>query len=164
MNKEDIKSMFGKEGLCVSYIILACSILICSWFAFWLYTDSDIEKLRDYHAGYNMLLLYERFEDAKKFHSEMLASIYDDRIDEIWWDLIDGAENGYAKLQLYSRLLAGNPDREKIYKDIATILGVATEEFSTKEKTKYLASLKEIRGVHIDWLEKYELVLSVDDK
>ena len=151
----------NKEGLCVSYIILACSIFICSGFAFWLYTDSDIEKLRDYRAGYDMLLLYERFEDAKKFHSEMLASIYDD---EIWWNLIYDEDNGYAKLQLYSRLLADNPDLEKIYKDIAAILGVAPEEFSTKEKTKYLASLKEIRGVHIDWLEKYELVLSVDDK
>ncbi len=164
MNKENIKSMFDMEGPCISYMILACSIFVCTCFVFWLYTESDIEKLRDYHARYNVLFLHERFEDAGKFHSEVLASIYDDEIDKIWWDIIRKEHDGYEKLQFYSRLLAGNPGIEKIYHEIAAILVVAPEEFSRTQMDKYLTSLKEIRGVHPGWLEKYDLVFVDDEK
>ncbi len=158
MNKEDIKLMVHKDGPCVSYLILACSIFICSGFAYWLYMDSDIEKVRDYKFEYNRLHLYERDEDAKKFLSETLASIFDDEIDVIWLPVIREEANGYAKLQLYSRLLAGNPDHEGIYKEIAELLAIATEEYSIKERTRYLTALKEINGIHHVLLEKYGLL------
>jgi len=163
MNNEDIKLMVHKDGLCISYLILACSIFVCSGFAYWLYMDSDIEKLRDYRFGYNRLILYERLDDAKKFRSETLASIFDDEIDIVWLPVIYSEIDGYAKLQLYSRLLAGNPDREAIYKEIAAVIDTATEEFSIKERTRYLTALKEIKGVHNVLLEKYGLLITVDD-
>ena len=90
--------MLNKDGLCVSYLILACSIFICSGFAYWLYLDSDIVKLRDYRFKHQTLLLYERFDDAKKLRSETLVSIFDDEIDEIWWNFIYSADDGYVKL------------------------------------------------------------------
>lgn len=155
--------MLNKDGLCVSYLILACSIFICSGFAYWLYLDSDIVKLRDYRFKHQTLLLYERFDDDKKFRSETLVSIFDDEIDEIWWNFIYSADDGYVKLRLYSRLLAGNPDREVIYQEIAGTMDSATEEFSIKERARYLTALKEIKGVHNVLLEKYGLLVTVDD-
>ena len=155
--------MLNKDGLCVSYLILACSIFICSGFAYWLYLDSDIMKLRDYRFKHDTLLLYERFDDDKKLRSETLVSIFDDEIDEIWWNFIYSADDGYVKLRLYSRLLAGNPDREVIYKEIAALMDSATEEFSIKERARYLTTLKEIKGVHNVLLEKYGLLITVDD-
>jgi hypothetical protein len=158
MNNEDIKLMVHKDGLCISYLILACSIFVCSGFAYWLYMDSDIEKLSDYHFGYNRLILFEQLDDAKKFRSESLASIFDDEIDRIWWDVIYSVDDGYVKIRLYSRLLAGNPDYESIYKDIADTMDSATEEFSIEERTRYLTALKEINGIHHVLLEKYGLL------
>jgi len=155
--------MLNKDGLCVSYLILACSIFICSGFAYWLYLDSDIMKLRDYRFKHDTLLLYERFDDDKKLRSETLVSIFDDEIDEIWWNVIYSADDGYVKLRLYSRLLAGNPDREAIYQEIADTMDSATEEFSIKERARYLTALKEIKGVHNVLLEKYGLLITVDD-
>lgn len=155
--------MLNKDGLCVSYLILACSIFICSGFAYWLYLDSDIVKLRDYRFKHQTLLLYERFDDDKKFRSETLVSIFDDEIDEIWWNFIYSVDDGYVKLRLYSRLLAGNPDREVIYQEIAGTMDSATEEFSIKERARYLTALKEIKGVHNVLLEKYGLLVTVDD-
>ena len=151
--------MFHKDGLCVSYLILACSIVICSGFAYWLYMESDIEKIRDYRFGYNRLILFERLDDAKKFRSETMASIFDDEIDKIWWNVIYNVDDGYVKLQLYSRLLAGNPDYEAIYKEIADLMDAATEEFSIKERTRYLTALKEINGIHHVLLERYGLLV-----
>ena len=158
MNNEDIKLMVHKDGLCISYLILACSIFVCSGFAYWLYMDSDIEKLRDFHFGYNRLILYERLDDAKKFRSETLASIFDDEIDIVWLPVIYSEIDGYAKLQLYSRLLAGNPDHEVIYRDMADTMNVATEEYSIKEKNSYLTRLKSTKGVQNVLLEKYGLL------
>jgi len=127
MNNEDIKSMVNKDGLCVSYLILACSIVFSAGIAYWLYKDSDIEKFRDYRFGHNRLLVYERFDDANKLRTGTLASIFDDEIDKIWWPVIYREDNGYAKLNLYSSLLAGNPDHEEIYEEIADILDAAPE-------------------------------------
>ncbi|MCH8163727.1 MAG: hypothetical protein IIA99_06530 [Proteobacteria bacterium] len=121
--------------------------------------ESDIEKLRDYRFGYNRLILFERLDDAKKFRSETMASIFDDEIDKIWWNVIYNVEDGYVKLQLYSGLLAGNPDYEAIYKEIADLMDAATEEFSIKERTRYLTALKEINGIHHVLLEKYGLLV-----
>jgi len=158
MNNEDIKLMVNKDGPCVAYLILACSILICCGFAYWLYMDSDVEKFRDYSFGYDRVLLYERFEDAKKFRTESLASIFDDEIDIIWWHAIYSEDDGYAKLQLYARLLAGNPDYEAIYKEISAVMDAATEEFSISERNRYLTGLMEIKGVHNVLLERYGLL------
>jgi len=163
MNSEDIKLMVNKDGPCVSYLMLVCCIFICSGFAYWLYIDSDIEKLRDYRFGYNRLILFEQLDDAKKFRSEVLESIFDDEIDVMWLPVIRSELDSYEKLQFYSRLLAGNPDHEVIYRDIADIMDAATEKYSIKDRTRYLTALKAIKGVHNVLLEKYGLLFTVDD-
>jgi len=155
--------MANKDGLCISYLILACSIFVCSGFAYWLYTDSDIEKLRDFKFRYNWLLTYERQEDAEKFRTETLASIFDDEIDIMWLPVISKEPDGYAKLQFYSRLLAGNPDQDVIYRDIADTMNAATEEYSIKERTRYLTRLKATKGVHHILLERYDLLITAEN-
>ncbi len=150
--------MAHKNGPCISYCILAFSIIIFSGFSFWLYKDTDLIKFVDFTNESRKLLFYARYEDNLKLRNKTLEDIFDDEIDIIWFPFVQQEPDGYVKLQLYSRLLAGNPDHESIYKEIAALLGKATEEFSIKERTKYLASLKEIKGIHNVLLEEYELL------
>jgi hypothetical protein len=164
MNNDYIKPIVGENGICLSYLLLGCSIFICSGFAYWLYIESDIEKIRNYRFESNRLIDHDQLDEYKKFHTETLESIFDDEIDQIWWYVIREAENGFVKLQLYSRLLAGNPDREDIYKEIAALLDIAPEEFSNEDRTKYLNSLKEIKGIRNVLLEKYSLLASTTQK
>jgi len=154
--------MVNKDGLCVSYLILACSIFFSAGFAYWLCKDSDIEKIRDYRLEHNRLLVFQRFDDANKLRTETLVSIFDDEIHIIWWPVIYREVNGYAKLNLYSRLLAGNPDHEAIYEEIADILDAAPEELSIKKRTDYLTALMAIKGVDNELLEKYGLLITPD--
>ena len=160
--------MFYKKGLCSSYFILACSIVISGWLAFWLYTDTDLTKYIDFSSDSRKLLLYKRYEDNLKLRSETIASIIDDDIDIIWLRFITNEDDGYAKLQLYLRLLAGNPDYEVIYRDIALTMDSATEEFKIKEKPGYLKELMAVKGVHHILLERYGLldtrVISKEEK
>ncbi len=147
-----------KNVPCASYCILAFSIITFSGFSFWLYKDTDLIKYVDFSKESRKLLFYKRYEDNLKLRNEILEEIFDDEIDIVWLPFVRDEQDGYVKLQLYSRLLAGNPDHESIYKEIAALLGKATEEFSIKERTKYLASLKEIKGIHNVLLEEYELL------
>lgn len=150
--------MMVKKELCVSYFILTCSIALCSGFAYWLSMDSDIEKARDYSEEYHKLLLHQQYDEAKEFRSETLISIFNEKIDNLWWHVIYGTDDGYAKLQLYARFLAGNPRHEEVYKEIARLLEIAQEEFSVEEKTKYLMRLNAIPDVHAILLERYNLL------
>ncbi len=106
--------------------------------------------------------MYERFDDAKELRSETLASIFADKIGREWLSVIQEEPDGYVKLRLYSRLLAGNPDREATYKEIAEVMDAATEEFPIAEKNNYLESLKIIAGIRHELLEKYGLLIISD--
>jgi len=156
--------MIHKDGLCLSYFILACSILICSGIAFWLYNDTELEKYIDYNSKSKKLLFYKQYEDNFKLRNEILAEIFDDEIDLIWLNFVKDEPDGHVKLQLYSRLLAGTPDREETYQEIAAIITDAPKEYPVKEKIRYLIALKAIKGVHLDLLEKYSLFVTAENK
>ena len=57
--------MAHKDGLCVSYFILACAIVISSGFSFWLYKDTDLIKYTDLVRDSRRLLFYQQYEDAE---------------------------------------------------------------------------------------------------
>ena len=155
-------NIVNKDGLCVGYIILACSIIVCSGFAFWLYRDTDMEKHIKYLDDYRRLQLYERYENVSNLRSETLAELVDDELNQIWLPLIQKEPDGYWKLKLYARLLAGNPDREESYKEIAAIINSVPEVFHSNMRTRYLNALKEITGVHDELLERHGL-LTIDN-
>lgn len=156
--------MVHKDGLCVSYCILAFSIIITSGFAIWLYKDTDLIKYTDFTTESRKLKFYARYEDNLKLRNEILEEIFDDEIDIAWMPFVQDEPDGYVKLQLYSRLLAGNPDHEEIYEQIGHIIESAPGEYPSKQKIRYLTSLKAITGIQNDLLEKYGLLIIADNR
>jgi len=156
--------MVYKDGLCVSYFILACAIVISSGLAFWLYKDTDLIKYTDLVRDSRKLLFYQQFEDAEKLRKEIMAEVFDDEVDIIWLPLVKNENDGYVKFQMYLRLLESNPDYEIIYKDIADLMVSAPEEFQEKDKTRYLKEIMAIEGVYQVLLERYDLLVSDENK
>ena len=110
------------------------------------------------------LLFYEQDEDDLKLRDETMTEIFDDEIDIIWLPVVGDEPNGYAKLQLLSRLLAGNPDNEEVYALTGAVMDSAPEEYPVEEKIRYLTALKAIKGIDDDLLEKYGLLIVADNK
>ena len=156
--------MFYRDGICINIHILAWSIIISLGFAFWLYRDTDLIKYLNFSRESSKFLLFEQYEDDLKLRKETLTDIFDDEIDLIWLSVVQDEPDGHVKLQLYSRLLAANPDREKSYKEIASIIDSAPEEYPIKEKHHYLMALKAITGIHDVLLDKYGLLITADNQ
>ena len=156
--------MVHKDGLCVSYFILACAIAISSGFAFWLYNDTDLIKYTDLVRDSRKLLFYQQYEDAEKLRKETMAEVFDDEVDIIWLPLVKNETDGYVKFQMYLRLLESNPDYEIIYRDIAALMDFASEEYQTKDKPRYLKALMAIEGIHHVLLERYNLLVTAENK
>ena len=156
--------MVHKDGLCVSYFILTCAIIISSGFAFWLYKDTELIKYTDLVRDSRKLLFYKQYEDADKLRKETMAEVFDDKVDIIWLPLIKNEKDGYVKFQMYLRLLESNPDYEIIYRDIAALMDLASEEYQTKDKPHYLKALMAIEGVHHVLLERYDLLVTAENK
>ena len=156
--------MVHKDGLCVSYFILACAIVISSGFAFWLYKDTDLIKFTDLVRDSRKLLFYQQYEDAEKLRKETMAEVFDDEVDIIWLPLVKNEKDGYVKFQMYLRLLESNPDYEIIYRDIAALMDLVSEEYQTMDKPRYLKTLMAIEGVHHVLLERYDLLVTAENK
>jgi len=158
------KSMLHKDGLCLSYLLLACSIVISAGFAYWLYNDTDMEKFLHFTSETKRLTFNEQYEEDLKLRSEVLNDIYSDEIDIIWLPFVQDLPEGYTKFEMYLGLLAGDPEREETYAEIAAVIDSFSEEFPTEDKIRYLAALKAIKGVDNDLLEKYDLLNAEDSK
>jgi len=155
--------MVHKDGLCVSYFILACAIVISSGFAFWLYKDTDLIKFTDLIRDSRKLLFYQQYEDAEKLRKETMVEAFDDEVDIIWLPLVKNEKDGYVKFQMYLRLLESNPDYEIIYRDIAALMDLVSEEYQTMDKPRYLKTLMAIEGVHHVLLERYDLLVTAEN-
>ncbi len=151
-----------KDSLCVSYLVLAIAIFICTGFALWLYQDTDMEKYIDYTREYRRLHLYDRFEDASKYNSDVLAGLTGDELDEIWLSTVQGERDPNLKLESYLRLLKGNPEREASYKEIADLINSLIDKDQINEREQYIKRLKAIPNIQKNLLEKYGL-LSIDN-
>jgi len=164
MNSEDIKSTVNKDGLCLSHIFLACSIVVSAGFAYWLYEDTDIEKFLYFTSETKRLTFNEQYEEDLKLRYEVLNDIYDDEIDIIWLPFVQDLPEGYTKFEMYLGLLGGDPEREETYAEIAAVIDSYSEEFPTEDKIRYLSALKAIKGVDNELLEKYDLLNDEDSE
>ena len=158
------KSMLHKDGLCLSYLLLACSIVISAGFAYWLYNDTDIEKFLHFTSETKILTFNEQYEEDLKLRSEVLNDIYSDEIDIIWLPFVQDLPEGYTKFEMYLGLLGGDPEREETYAEIAAVIDSFSEEFPTEDKIRYLAALKAIKGIDNELLEKYDLLNAKNSK
>ena len=122
--------MAHKDGLCVSYFILACAIVISSGFSFWLYKDTDLIKYTDLVRDSRRLLFYQQYEDAEKLRKETMAEVFDDEVDIIWLSLIKNENDGYVKFQMFLQLLESSPDFVSFYVGISGLF-CATPEAPT---------------------------------
>jgi len=156
------KSMLHKDGLCLSYLLLACSIVISAGFAYWLYKDTDMEKFLHFTNETRRLLFNEQYEEDLKLRSEVLNDIYSDEIDIIWLPFVQDLPEGYAKLEMYLGLLGGDTEREETYAEIAAAIDTFPEGLHINDKYSYLKTLEEIKDVRQDFLAKYNL-LNVED-
>ena len=158
------KSMLHKDGLCLSYLLLACSIVISAGFAYWLYNDTDIEKFLHFTSETKILTFNEQYEEDLKLRSEVLNDIYSDEIDIIWLPFVQDLPEGYTKFEMYLGLLGGDPEREETYAEIAAVIDSFSEEFPAEDKIRYLAALKAIKGIDNELLEKYDLLNAKNSK
>jgi len=151
-------STFHKDGLCLSHLFLAFSIVVCSGFAYWLYEDTDMEKFLYFTSETKKLTFYEQYEEDLQLRNEILNDIYDDEIDIIWLPFVQDLPEGYTKFEMYLGLLGGDPEREETYAEIAAVIDSYSEEFPTEDKIRYLSALKAIKGVDNKLLDKYDLL------
>ncbi len=152
------KSIPHEDGLCLSHLFLACSIVVSAGFAYWLYEDTDIEKFLYFTSETQRLTFNEQYEEDLKLRYEVLNDIYDDEIDIIWLPFVQDLPEGYTKFEMYLGLLGGDPEREETYAEIAAVIDSYSEEFPTEDKIRYLSALKAIKGVDNKLLEKYDLL------
>jgi len=164
MNSEDIKSTVIKDGLCLSHLLLAFSIVVCSGFAYWLYEVTDIEKFLHFTSETKRLTFNEQYEEDLQLRYEVLNDIYSDEIDIIWLPFVQDLPEGYTKFEMYLGLLGGDPEREETYAEIAVVIDSFSEEFPTEDKIRYLSALKAIKGVDNELLEKYDLLNDEDSE
>lgn len=153
-----------KDGLCLSHLFLACSIVVSTGFAYWLYKDTDIEKFLYFTSETKRLTFYKQYEEDLQLRRDILNDIYDDEIDIIWLPFVQDLPEGYTKFEMYLGLLAGDPEREETYAEIAAVIDSFSEEFPTEDKIRYLTALKAIKGVDNKLLEKYDLLNAENSK
>jgi len=154
--------IFHKDGLCLGHLLLACSIVVSTGFAYWLYKDTDIEKFLYFTSETKRLTFYKQYEEDLQLRYEILNDIYDDEIDIIWLPFVQDLPEGYTKFEMYLGLLAGDPEREETYAEIAAVIDSYSEEFPTEDKIRYLTALMAIKGVDNELLEKYGLLITPD--
>lgn len=155
-------NMFKNDEMYIGYIILAGSICVGSVFGLWLYKDTDLEMYIDYISKFRRLHLYERYTEASALRSETLAGMTGDTLAQVWLPVVQEEPDVARRLDLYSRILAANPERESSYEEIAEIINTSVEEFTMKEKRHYLKKLRAIKGINYSFLDAYGLLMNDD--
>lgn len=140
--------------------LLIFTLVSTTFFCYWLFTESDDEKLHRVYLQFDRLRLEGRQTEADKLFDETLSSTGDGPLDPIYTPLIRAKSNGYQRLEYYERILAGDPGREATYKEIETILSFVPDKYVVEIRTKYLAALANIPEVRQDFLRKYNLQLN----
>ncbi len=153
--------MFKYKGLCIGHLILACTIVICFVFAWWLNAETEVDKYRNYMRSHNKLFFTGQFEAVEKLRVKTLAEMTNDKLDNMWIQLVEAEQDGLPKIQLYIRILAGNPENEFTYVQISSLLkSVFPEESQSQERFHILKRLQGIEGIRYDLLERNNLSLS----
>ena len=145
----------------MSHLILACSIIICSVFALWLNAETEVDKYRNFMRAHNKLFFTGQFEAVEILRAKTLAGMTSDKLDNMWIQLVEAEQDGLPKIQLYIRILAGNPENEFTYVQISSLLNsVFPEESQNKERLQILKRLQGIEGIRYDLLERNNLSIN----
>jgi hypothetical protein len=150
--------MFNYKELSLSYLILACTVVVFSAFSLWLYKDAEVNKFISYYHAYQNFVLTDQPEEVEKLRVKTLSEIADDKLDIVWLPLVEMEKDELQKLRLYLRILAGNPEDELTYANIGFLINnVLSGEEQSQKRFQFLASLQEIEGVNHDLLKQYNL-------
>ncbi|MBL1141657.1 MAG: hypothetical protein HND53_06460 [Proteobacteria bacterium] len=153
--------MYNFKGLCISHLVLACSVAICAVFAIWLNSDTEVEEYRAFMLVYDNFFFTNEKEEAKKFRHKKLAELKGNKIDNMWLPIVEVEEDGPYKIQLYIRILAGDPEKEFTYIQLAALIYIVfPEESQRQQRNKFFKEIQEIEGIHYHLLEKYNLLVS----
>lgn len=141
----------------LSHIIFVGILLIFAGFTYWLISESEPERASNFFHEYKLLVIQGKSKEAEILFDEALSHGDDSQLDEIWLPLVLSQEDGYDKLINYSRLLAGNTEREATYEEISNLITRSPKDFQENLKEYYLVELLEIPDVRIDLLRKFDL-------
>lgn len=150
--------MSDNKNLLAGSIFLSSSLLLCAGFSYWLVNETEAERAQRFHREYDLLRLQEKHQQAGELFMDVLSVGGDAPLDEVWLPLVLVQADGYARLTNYSRILAGNPDREATYEEISNFIVNAPQSFHDELKGHYFAALIDIPQIRIEWLQKYGLV------
>lgn len=114
--------------------------------------------MRRVFLEHESLELQGRSDEAVALFERALADVDNaGALDPVWLPFIRMRLNGYEQLEYFARVLAGDPDREMTYAEIADLIKFAPEAFHREIKRRYLTELAAIPEVREEWLEKYHL-------
>ena len=138
-------------------VLLASTIFASAGFVYWLIAETEAEKATNFYEQYKRLVLKDEVKKAQKLHKEVLTAGGDSPLNEIWLPLVQAQEDGYDKLSYYVRILAGNPEREATYEEIAELISNSPPSFNEELKDIYLKELYEVPNIRRDYIKKFGL-------
>lgn len=137
--------------------IFAASLSASCLFSYWVLSEGPLERAAHTTRTYTKLLNAGEGAQALKLLDQEVDFTSDSPIAQEWLPAIQGVRNGYLQLQLYARVLAGNPAREDTYQEISRLIEVAPEEFQMGPKLEFLNQLQGIPNIEPVMLAKYGL-------
>ncbi len=146
--------MSDNKSLLAGTIILSSSLLLCAGFSYWLVNESEAERAQRFNREYDLLLLQNKHQQAGELFMDVLSEGGDAPLDEVWLPFVLMQTDGYAILTNYSRILAGNPDREATYEEISNLI-IQRESKSYKEETRLINLVNDTQNIeevkNINW-------------
>ena len=124
-------------------------------FVWWLGAEKELDQVRRFAIEYERLMVRNRHTEAKHLFDKITAG--DGPLDPIWVGLLETQLSGYHKLEAYVRIMAGDPEREATYQEIADLIAMAPESFQLEVKPLYLSDLASVPGVSPELLKKHNL-------
>lgn len=140
----------------VLFFILTALIFVC--FCYWLFSESDDEKIHDIFMAHDQLVLEGKRKEAGQLFHKALEKEGSGPLDPIWLPLVRARGNGYEQLVYHLRILQADPENEETYKSIANLVEFAPEAFHLEVKENYYTELARVTGVRPDLLKKYDLL------
>ncbi len=138
-------------------ILLFFTLFLGVCFGYWLMAESDDEKVRRIFLAHDQLVLQGKRLEARALFKDSLKVEGDGALDPVWIPFVRVQGNGYVQLEFYLRILAGDPDRELTYQEIANLVDMAPEVFHLEVKSRYFFSFAQVSGARPKLLESYGL-------
>lgn len=149
------------KKICFGNFLLISSVCLTAGLSYWLVSESDDERLHYVFVKHDLLVVQGKRQEANKLLESVLSEEGEGSLDPLWLPLVRASGNGYVQLGYLIRVLAGDPNREKTYKEISNLIEFAPQSFHDGVKPRFLSDVNAIPGVRVEYLNKYEL-LAVD--